>query len=344
MFAPKFNITNDLLNRIAEIEALRGKISQVRILPDRAIELRYRATVEKTRSSTSIEGNPLNLKQVDAVLKGRSMTRRKYAETEVRNYKKALDFIDKRKLVAAAPGYDDLLELHRLAMQDLLPEEKIGALRAGPIYIVNQDDELKYTGPAAEAVREKLDELLAWLATETDVHPCIGAALLHYQFVTIHPFADGNGRTARLATMLYLGWRDYDFNGSIVLDSFYALERREYYDALAACQGGRYREGQDLTSWLTYFVAGFLSAAKVLWAEIAILSKAAPNPEQRRLGEDETDLLSYAQQFGGLSLSEAADILPDVPRRTLQRKLKALVDDGFLTPAGSGKNTRYFRL
>ncbi|MDR1710090.1 MAG: hypothetical protein LBS70_10275, partial [Candidatus Accumulibacter sp.] len=138
MFAPKFNITNDLLNRIAEIEALRGKISQVRILPDRAIELRYRATVEKTRSSTSIEGNPLNLKQVDAVLKGQSMTRRKYAETEVRNYKKALDFIDKRKLAAAAPGYDDLLELHRLAMQDLLPEEKIGALRAGPIYIVNQ--------------------------------------------------------------------------------------------------------------------------------------------------------------------------------------------------------------
>ena len=88
----------------------------------------------------------------------------------------------------------------------------------------------------------------------------------HYQLVSIHPFADGNGRVARLLTMLYLGIRDYDNNGSIVLDSYYAQDRGEYYAALHNCQGEKYREGQDITSWVSYFVAGFLSAAKALWA------------------------------------------------------------------------------
>jgi len=91
MFTPNYKITNNILNAIAEIESIRAKVMHARILPEKAIELHYRATVEKVHSSTSIEGNPLTLKQVDAVLKGQSLTRRKYAEIEVRNYKKAYE-------------------------------------------------------------------------------------------------------------------------------------------------------------------------------------------------------------------------------------------------------------
>jgi Fic family protein len=69
MFSPKYTITDDLLTRIAEIESLHTSAAQARILPERAIDLHYRATVEKTHSSTSIEGNPLTLKQLDSVLK-----------------------------------------------------------------------------------------------------------------------------------------------------------------------------------------------------------------------------------------------------------------------------------
>ena len=321
---------------------LHTSAAQARILPERAIELHYRVTVEKTHSSTSIEGNPLTLKQVDSVLKNKGLTRRKYAETEVCNYKKALDYIDRRKRTGAPLQYDDLIKLHELAMKDLLPDGKTGALRTGAVYIIDQDEKLKYIAPPARFVQKKVEELLGWIeAANEKVHPCIASAILHYQFVSVHPFADGNGRAARLATMLYLGIRGYDFNGAIVLDSYYAGDRGEYYAALHACQGKKYREGQDLTPWISYFASGFLSSAKVLWAEITILSALEPLLEKKRINRDEADILSYAKQFGSVSLSEAEDILPHLSRRTLQRKLKELTDSGYLEPDGAGRKTRY---
>ena len=328
---------------IAETEALRAKAAQARIFPERAVELHFRATVEKVHGSTTIEGNPLTLKQVDAVLRGQSTDRRKYAETEVRNYKKALDYIEKRKLVGLPLEYGDIMKLHELAMKDLLPSEKTGVLRTGSIYIVDQDDRVKYTGPGAKTVQKKLEALIAWLDTMGEsIHPCIGAAILHYQFVSIHPFADGNGRTTRLLTMLYLGMRGYDFGGSIVLDSYYAQAQGEYYAALSNCHGDKYREGHELTSWVSYFMSGFLSSARVLWAQIAILLTFEPLVDKKRMSQDGVDLLTYALQFGSIALSEAEEILPHISRRTLQRKLKELSNNGFLVQKGAARSTRYY--
>ena len=342
MFKPVYTITDEILSMIAEIESIRAKVIQIPILPERAIELHYRATVEMTHSSTSIEGNPLSLDQVDSILKKQSITKRDYSETEVRNYKASLDFIDKRKQTDKQLGYSDILHLHKLSMKGLLPVKKTGVIRPGSIYIVDQDDNVKFTGPKANLVQSKLEDLLSWLNSDKGIHPCIAAALLHYQFVTIHPFSDGNGRVARLLTVLFLGLHDYDYNGSIVLDSYYAQEKAEYYAALHDCQGKTYREGNDLTSWILYFVTGFLSSAKVLWAEFAILSALEPLVSRKLISRVEMDILIYAVQFGSISLSEAEEILPDISRRTLQRKLGLLSDSGYLTKRGAARSTRYF--
>jgi Fic family protein len=331
-----------MLNKVAEIEAIRAKVVSVRLLPERAIGLRYRATVEKAHTSTSIEGNPLTLKQVESALSGKSIAQKEYAETEVRNYKMALDHIEKRKLNGRPVTLDDILRLHGFVMKGLMEEKKTGAFRTGDICIVDQDDKVKFTGPGARTVKKKLEDLIIWLSKDDSVHPCIAAAILHYQFVSIHPFADGNGRVARLLTMLYLGMKEYDFGGSIVLDSYYAQERGEYYAALHECQGETYNEGQELTPWILYFTSGFLSSAKVLWAEVAILSAFEPLISQDRISRDEMEMLNYAIQFGSISLAEAGEILPTLSRRTLQRKLKRLVDSGYLYPRGSARNTRYY--
>jgi Fic family protein len=193
---------------------------QYYLLPEREIEMRYRATVEATHNSTSIEGNPLTLKQVDAVLFGKELTRHAY----------------------------DVLNLYGLAMQGLLPNGKIGVFRRNNIFIVDQDDRVKYTGPDAKHVRKLVHDLLGWLEAEgRELHPCLAAAILHYQIVTIHPFSDGNGRIARLMVTLLLGQRDYDFRGTIILDSHYAADKPAYYTALHKCQGKSYREDADIT-------------------------------------------------------------------------------------------------
>ena len=140
-YAPKYTIGNTLLSHIAEIEAFRARIDGSYILPEREIAMRYRATIEATRSSTGIEGNPLNIKQVEAVLANKQpLTRHQYAELEVRNYKKALDFIDKRKHTKQPITLDDILRIHGVIMHGLLPDSKRGQLRTRDVYVVDKDD------------------------------------------------------------------------------------------------------------------------------------------------------------------------------------------------------------
>ena len=343
-YHPKYQITDALLTTITEIESLRSQVAHSRILPEREIELRHRATVEATHSSTAIEGNPLNLKQVEKVLAdGTVLTRHQYAEIEVRNYKKALDYIDKRKVSGKPVELADILTIHKLIMEGLLPPEKTGVLRTVGVDIIDQDDTVLYKGPKTAILKEEITALLEWFKESENVHPVIAAAILHFQFVSIHPFSDGNGRTTRVLTQLYLGLRDYDFRGTLVLDSYYYTDRREYYRALRA-QGEDYQTATAavLDPWITYFVNGFLSSAKVLSVEVMILSSViASNKPVKRINPEDADLLSYAKQFGSISLAEAESMLPNVPRRTLQRKLKTLVDNGYLIVSGSTRSTVY---
>lgn len=343
-YEPKYTITDDILARVAEIESIKTKVDVSYLLPEREVEMRHRATVEATHSSTSIEGNPLDYKQVEKALSTtNTLTRHQYAELEVRNYGKALNFVDKRKKINNPITLQDILKLHAIIMDSLLPDDKVGKLRKNDVYIINQDDVVQYIGPEAGLVLNELQELLNWLNDAShSVHPIISAGLLHFQFVSIHPFSDGNGRTTRALTSLYLGLRDYDFRGSLVLESYYSVAKQEYYSALHDSQGNDYAKAatSDVTKWLDYFTTGFLSSAKILLTEITLFSSAVGDVPIR-INHDEADILAYAKQFGAISLSEAEGILPNIARRTLQRKLNSLVDRGYLRPEGKARNIVY---
>jgi Fic family protein len=349
MYKPNYIISDELLNKIAQIEALRLQIDSSYILPEREVEMRYRASVEATHSSTSIEGNPLNRKQVERILSSsESLTRHQYAEIEVRNYKKALDFINQRKEQNVNITTKDILAIHKFITNNLLPLSKVGAWRKNPVYIADQSDLPIYTAPPAATVLKETQKLLDWLNERSrDIHPVIAAAILHFQFVSIHPFADGNGRTTRILTSLYLGLRNYDMRGSLVLDTYYNTDKLGYYQALQN-QGKDYHartdSEADLTPWINYFAEGFLSSTKVLAVEVALLANYVENlPQKPRISLQEADLLSYIQQFGSITLSEAEGVLRGVPRRTIQRRLKSLVDAGYIITRGTSSDRIYLK-
>ena len=344
MYQPRYQITNEILNKISEIEAIRARVSISRILPTREAEMRYRATVEATHSSTSIEGNPFSVVQVDAILSNKPLlTRHEYAEIEVKNYKKALDYIFSYEL--SDISVDSILEIHRLLTDGLLDSSRSGKWRKNPVYIENQEGKTVYSAASSKEVPERIKDLIFWLNSNAlSIHPVIVAAILHHELVSIHPFADGNGRTARATTSLFLKTAKYDFRGSLVLDSFYATDKNAYYWALQNSQGPTFESsrGRDLTSWLEYFVDGFLASARVLEAEVKLLSSAIKAKDTRlKLSRDEIDLISYVTQFGEISVVDAEDILPSTSRRTLQRTLKSLVDKRIFTVKGNAKSTRY---
>lgn len=345
MYDPHYTITNELLNVLAQIDPIRLQVDMARILPTREAEMRHRATVEATHSSTSIEGNPLNLHQVENVLAQKTLlTRHQYYVTEVKNYKKALDLIDQREKSKNPLTEKDILAIHKTLTKGLLDSGRSGVWRKNPVYIENQLGEKLYDAVKASQVSTEIANLLSWINEKSyGIHPVIAAAIVHIQFVSIHPFADGNGRTARILTMLYLGLRDYDFRKALVLDSYYSSDKASYYKALHGVQGSTYAKAEraDLTPWIQYFAEGFLVSANVLRAEITLLSSIFPDSAYRKISQSEMDILSYANQFGSITISEAEDILPNISRRTIQRMLRKLVNEGMLRSEGATNGVKY---
>ena len=344
MYTPQFTITPQVANDIVEIEGIRTLVEQSKILPEQEIALRYRATVEAVHSSTTIEGNPLNKRQVEAVLAGKEVAQGEYAILEVKNYKRALDWLEKRRLRSQPISVKDVLTLHSITMDGLLPKKKVGHLRFGAVYIVDilgEKEKVRYVGPEAGELEGLLTELFAWLRKKaSELPPVLAASILHYEFVSIHPFSDSNGRVTRLLTMLYLSLKDYDFRNVLVPDIYYLEHRLEYHNALNQAKTYSEQRVADLTSWVEYFVKGFLSVAKKLKAEILVAGVPSHIEGVIRLSKQELTMLDYVKRMGSLSLEETLDIL-SVPRRTAQRRLKELVDKRLLQTKGSGKTTVY---
>lgn len=344
-YIPQYTINEKIRNNLQDIERLKDKIRGSRILPEVEASIRLRASVESVHSSTSIEGNPLSANEVRAVIStDKILTKEEYAEIEVQNYKNALDYIDKRRHGSSEISLGDILELHRIITDRLLGKTRNGKIRKNPVYIENQDHEILYTAVEADRIESALIELLSWVReSQFSIHPVIIAAVIHFRIAAIHPFSDGNGRTARAVTSLFLALNQYDCNGSLVLDSYYASDRKAYYAILQLLNGRNYAFSvkSDLTPWLEYFTDGFLTSLHVLDAEIRMLNVAITGKDVAKLDREDQDIIGYVSKFGSISISEAEEILPEVSRRSLQRRLKDLVDGGLLELVGETHEARY---
>ncbi|MBQ3296639.1 Fic family protein [Candidatus Saccharibacteria bacterium] len=342
-YTPRYTINNKIHANLQEIEDLKDIVRGHQILPAAEASIRLRATVDTVHSSTSIEGNPLNINEVRAVItEDKKISKKEYAEIEVQNYKKAIDYISERKNGTTKLEISDVLELHRIITNRLLDKTRCGHFRHNPVYIEDQDHNLIYEAGPADMVENDVQALLDWVNDNRAIIPvAIIAGVLHYQLVTIHPFTDGNGRTSRALTMLWLSLNNYDCNGTLSLDPYYASDRRTYYEILQKTHGKNYSESMDtdLTSWLEYFTNGFVASLHVLNAEIRILDTMLPKTDS--LSREDEDILSYVAKFGAIEISEAEAILPEMNRRSIQRRLKKLVDSGYLELVGATHDAKY---
>lgn len=343
-YKPKFIITPEINNRIARIERIKLIVESSRILPQQEIALRHRAAVDAVHSSTTIEGNPLKRQEVVKVLAGKPVPAPERAVIEVVNYKRALDWLIKRQKQPVPISIRDVLHLHSLTMVDLLPGQKIGRWRLGPVYIVDVKggrDYLRYTGPKAGQVKKLVNELLVWLERKGKIlYPVLAAAILHYEFVSIHPFSDGNGRVTRLLTLLFLRLSGYGFRDGLIPDVYYLQFRRQYYQALSLAKIYRLQRRADLTPWIDYFTKGFLTAAEELKRNITLVTLPNRPGKTIEMTDEEITLLDFGKTLGKVDLQNALEIL-ELPRRTVQRRLSALVKKGLLVKIGKGKNLYY---
>lgn len=344
MYTPKFTITPKINSVIAEIERLRTIVERSRILPSREVVLRRRAAVESTRSSTGIEGNPLNEREVERVFSGGNVRTSQRFVTEVVNYKRALSYIDRLSQKKNPFTTKTILTIHRMVMDNLLPREKVGVFRTTPIYVVDivgGKDKLRYTGPRANTVSSLIDELLNWMNVHAPtLHPVLVAGILHFEFVSIHPFADGNGRVTRLLTLLYLFWKNYAFRKVLVPETHYFEDRKKYYTALGQARTYEKQRTSDITPWLTYFVDGLLQAATGIAEKVTKISLSGEKSEVVTLTPGDYRIVDFISSMGKTSINDIVRAV-ELPKRTVQRRLNYLTRNGVLARIGRGPATMY---
>ena len=189
MFAPNFKITSALTRVLMHIEANRQAISGLPVTVPVLTSLRESARLVSTHYSTQIEGNRLTQKQVKDVLQGGTFPNRERDETEVKNYYKALDFLD--TLIKRTPSLiaeKDVQTLHGLVMTG---KRQPTPYRDGQNVIKDSGTgAIVYMPPEAKDVSVLMDALMNWTNKEVNKAelpiPLI-AAIAHYQFATIHP-------------------------------------------------------------------------------------------------------------------------------------------------------------
>lgn len=323
-------------------------IGHAKLLPKQELKLRRQAMVRMAHSSTAIEGNRLGIHQVEDLLARKKVNATDRDIFEVQNYLNALRYIEQIVIQKRPITEKVLLKIHKLVTNKTLPSEQSGCYRHVPVYIVRRrfgfPDTVMYTGPDAKSVPALCLALIQWLknSEKEGINPVIVAGIIHQEIAAIHPFTDGNGRTARAFATLILYSRGYDFRHLFALEDYYNLNRKEYY---AAINIGKNYHGtrRNFTSWLEYFVKGFKEEIDSVKGKIVALSlkKVRGDIDSKvYLDKEQLLVLDFLDQVGRISAADTADIL-DCPRRTAQLHLQKLKKLGMIKQVGKGPSSAY---
>jgi Fic family protein len=349
---PPYIITPAMARRLMEIEAARAVVEQSPLPPTIEAELRQRVRIRATHYSTRIECNLLTLEEAAHIIaqEGATVRGRERDVREVRNYWNALLRVEEWAAQEKPLSEDLIRRLHALVEYDQ---------RASPTPYRDGQNVIRdsasggivYMPPEAADVPALMTGLVNWvnLAGQENLPVPIVAGLAHYQFVAIHPFYDGNGRTARLLATFLLHRGGYGLHGFFSLEEYHARDLEAYYKALAVHPHHNYYEGHaeaDLTPWLDYFL-GLLSDVFTAARDEALhlmQNPVAPEPDFiRKLDQRARLVLGLFSRQDEITTSQIAAALGLSPR--MARLLcQGWLQDGWLEMIDPSRRKRAYRL
>jgi len=352
-YQPRFHVTQTMVRLLGKMEAAREIVAGLSLPMDIEAGFQRDASARTTHYSTKIEGNQLTLEQTQALLRGQKIIAREIDKREIINYYDCLDHI--HRLARKRPSFTEntIKGLHATIQKGIVKGRLRGEYRESQNAIFDSiTRELVYLPPEAKDIPRLMKALIAWLNHDQDTHPILKAGIAHFQFVTIHPFMDGNGRTARALATLILYREGYDLKRFYSLEAHYAQDLRGYYQALHQCQGTRYynQPQSDITSWLEYFIAG--AAAEFARVKDNALAASRVNPpdgvtlpvgELQKIGPRERLLLTY---FKGNLQIRCKDVcgLFQINERTSRDLIRQWIQAGILQRQGAGNRNAFYIL
>lgn len=300
------------------------------------------AIIRSAHSSTAIEGNPLTLKEVSDLAQGREVMARRKDQQEVLNYFEALDKIP--NFASRNPfTLKDLLEVHKTVTKNTLEKSEYeGDLRPVQVIIGNPvTKEITFRPPKTEEVLQLVEDFLKWFNSPKidELNPVIVSGLIHYELVRIHPFIDGNGRTARIMATMLLYKRGFDLKRFFALDDYYDHDRNSYYDALQTVN----QNTLDVTEWLEYFTDGVTISIKTVKERVIGLSKnikVLKDKGQIALNNRQMLIVEKIIENGKIANRDVQEMF-NLSHSVAYDELTKMVDIEVIKMKGKGRDTHY---
>lgn len=316
---------------LVEIERVRGFLDAIKLKDDWFGDMQKKALILESHHSTHIEGTALSLEQAASILEGKKVIGiNRDDEKELLNYRRAMDFISDY-LGKKDPITEGLIrELHKILVRGVRGgQADPGNYRKVQNYVVNsQTKEVIYTPPPALEVPYLMKEFIDWINSIEDLSPILIAGVAQFRFVHIHPFLDGNGRTARLLSTLILYKTGYDFKRLFTISEFYDKDRPQYYQAIQSVR----KNNMNMTVWLEYFVNGLRSQMAEIQKKGELLIKQDVQLQKIKktgLNLRQEIAVKHLIRNGKITVNEYQNVASCI-RKTAQRDLEELVKKGII--------------
>jgi len=342
LFNPNFRITTKINKSLAEVERVRGFLDAIKIKEEWFSAVQKETLILETHYSTHIEGTALTLEQAIKILSGKEVRGvRPDDKKELLNYKKAMDFVS-TYLGREDPVTEGLIrEIHKTLVKDVRGgQADPGRYRKIQNYVVNsRTKEIIYTPPPPLEVPYLMREFTQWLNKDKGISDILIAGIAQFQFVHIHPFLDGNGRTARLLSTLILYKTGYDFKRLFTLSEYYDRDRPSYYKAIQSVRDNN----MDMTFWLEYFVEGLraqMNQIKQKGERIIKYNSVLQKANTMGLKGRQIIALKFIIQNQTVSRSQYVEKFK-VSLRTANYDLNLLENKGLIKRIGIGRAIKY---
>ena len=339
-------LTNQrIMQLIAAIDEYRGKWNIVEKRENRYLkELRRIATIESIGSSTRIEGATMTDEEIKQLLKDVKITKFKTRdEQEVIGYYEVLELIfDNFSEIPLSESY--IKQLHQLLLKHSDKDERHRG------FYKNLPNKVVATYPTGEQkiifdttepawVESAMFELIEWTNfqwKEKTIHSLIVLAVFVYEFLSIHPFQDGNGRLSRLLTTLFLLRQGYEFMHYISFENHIEKHKKAYYDALMTAQRKRITHEDIIDKWLFFFLESLKALTEKLDKKYDVFKQKGGY-----LNERQKMLKEFIIEQKTIKVADLSVAFPDISPNTLKKDLQYLRTEQIITTVGQGKGTVY---
>lgn len=335
----KIDISWDLIGLISKIDRFDASWSSIEKREGQSLkQLKSISTVRSVGASTRMEGSKMSDAEVDVLLKNIDITKLEDRDSqEVVGYFNTLDIITE--------SYQDInitessiKNLHNI----LLKYSKKDSWHKGNYKQHSNAVEANYpdgtkrilfeTTEAGFPTEDAMRNLFKWYKTDKETHPLVKCASFCYEFVSIHPFQDGNGRLSRLIASLLLLKNGYKWIQYVSFEHEIESKKEEYYRVLRNCQSQRPNE--NITEWISFFFNSLLNIQNQL------LQKLESSGLQSQLSPKEKSILTFIGNHSGCKSGNIAKKL-DIPNPTVKRILSNLIERNLIEKYGNGPGTNY---